>query len=75
MFGAEQLEWLKNALLFSRAPIKLVVNGSQMWNRVNRFEGWNQFATEQKAFAEWLQREQDRWPRVSVRRSPLHRSC
>ena len=54
MFGAQQMTWLKNALLFSRAPIKLVVNGSQMWNRVSRFEGWHQFATEQKAFAEWL---------------------
>ena len=25
-----------------------------MWNRANRFEGWNHFATEQRAFAEWL---------------------
>ena len=54
MFGAQQLAWLKNALIYSQAPIKLVVNGNQMWNRVNRFEGWNHFASEQTAFAEWL---------------------
>ena len=55
MFGAQQMAWLRNALIYSRAPIKLVVNGSQMWNRANRFEGWNHFATEQRAFADWLQ--------------------
>src|SRR5205823_13158577 len=51
MFGAKQLEWLKNALVYSSAPIKLVVNGSQMWNRVNRFEGWNNYSAEQSVFA------------------------
>ena len=54
MFGAQQMAWLRNALIYSRAPIKLVVNGSQMWNHANRFEGWNHFATEQRAFADWL---------------------
>lgn len=54
MFGERQLEWLRNALVHSRAAIKLVVNGSQMWNRVDRFEGWNHYAHEQGAFAEWL---------------------
>src|SRR5438105_8105339 len=54
MFGAKQLEWLKNALVYSSAPIKLVVNGSQMWNRVNRFEGWNNYSAEQRAVADWL---------------------
>ena len=54
MFGAQQLAWLRNALLHSTARIKLVVNGSQLWNRANRFEGWNHFATEQRAFADWL---------------------
>jgi alkaline phosphatase D len=54
MFGTQQLAWLRNALIHSQAPFKLVVNGSQMWNRVNRFEGWNHYATEQRAFADWL---------------------
>ena len=54
MFGGKQLEWLRSALVYSSAPIKLVVNGSQMWNRVNKFEGWNHFTAEQRAFADWL---------------------
>ena len=54
MFGARQLEWLENALVYSHAPVKLVVNGSQMWNRVNRFEGLNHYSYEQKAFGDWL---------------------
>ena len=54
MFGAAQMAWLKNALTYSRAAVKIVVNGTQLWNRANRFEGWNHYATEQKAFAEWL---------------------
>ncbi len=54
MFGAAQLAWLRNALVYSHAPVKLVVNGSQLWNRANRFEGWNRFATEQQAFRRWL---------------------
>jgi alkaline phosphatase D len=54
MFGAMQLTWLRNALIHSDAALKLVVNGSQMWNRANRFEGWNHFAIEQRAFADWL---------------------
>jgi alkaline phosphatase D len=58
MFGAQQLAWLRNALIRSQAPFKFVVNGSQMWNRVNRFEGWNHYATEQRAFADWLLAQQ-----------------
>jgi len=54
MFGAAQLEWLKNALVYSHARIKLVVSGSQLWNGVNRFEGWNHYAIEQRAFGDWL---------------------
>jgi len=54
MFGAKQLEWLRSALVYSSAPIKLVVNGSQLWNRINKFEGWNHFSAEQRAFADWL---------------------
>jgi alkaline phosphatase D len=54
MFGAQQLAWLRNALAYSRASLKLVVSGSQLWNRANRFEGFNHYAYEQKAFADWL---------------------
>jgi alkaline phosphatase D len=54
MFGPAQLEWLKQALLGSRAPFKLVVSGNQFWNRANRFEGLNSYPREQKALADWL---------------------
>jgi alkaline phosphatase D len=54
MFGAGQLAWLKNALVYSHAALKLVVNGTQMWDRANRFEGFNHFSYEQKALADWL---------------------
>ena len=54
MFGAAQLEWLRSALVYSEAPIKLVVNGSQLFNRANRFEGWPRYATEQQEFLRWL---------------------
>ena len=54
MFGEQQLAWLRNALVYSRAPLKLVVNGSQLFNRANRFEGFNHFSYEQKAFTDWM---------------------
>jgi alkaline phosphatase D len=54
MFGRAQLEWLKQALVFSRAPFKVVVAGGQFWNRANRFEAFHNFPVEQKALADWL---------------------
>ena len=54
MFGPQQLAWLRNALVYSHAALKLVMNGSQLWNRANRFEGLNHFSYEQKALADWL---------------------
>jgi alkaline phosphatase D len=58
MFGARQLEWLKQALVAApRSAIKIVAGGGQFWHRASRFEGWHQFAGERTAFAEWLARE------------------
>ena len=55
MFGAQQLQWLKQALVSApRSSIKIVAGGSQFWKRAGRFEGWHQFATERLAFADWL---------------------
>lgn len=55
MFGARQLQWLKQALLGApRGSLKIVAGGSQFWNREHRFEGWHHFATERQAFADWL---------------------
>ncbi len=38
MWGKEQMEWLKNALLYSRAPFKIIANGSQILNPVSPFD-------------------------------------
>jgi alkaline phosphatase D len=54
MWGTAQFQWLKEALVTSRARIKLVANGSQLWNRASRFEGLHQFPAEQKQLADWL---------------------
>jgi alkaline phosphatase D len=54
MLGAAQLAWLKSALASSTAPVKLIAVGSQVLNRANRFEGWHDFATEQRAFLDFL---------------------
>ena len=54
MFGAAQFEWLKQALVSSRARIKIVAGGSQFWNRASRFEGLHEFPQEQQRLADWL---------------------
>jgi alkaline phosphatase D len=54
MFGRAQLGWLKQALVASRAPFKVVVAGGQFWNRANRYEAFHGFPAEQKALADWL---------------------
>ncbi|MDE2128599.1 MAG: alkaline phosphatase family protein [Betaproteobacteria bacterium] len=55
MFGAEQLRWLKNALLFSRARFKIIAAGGQMLNDDDAYEGWNQYPVERAEFLGWLQ--------------------
>ncbi|HSD41940.1 MAG TPA: alkaline phosphatase D family protein [Burkholderiales bacterium] len=54
MFGRAQLEWLKQALVYSRAQFRIVVAGGQFWNRANRFEAFHSYPVEQKALGDWL---------------------
>jgi len=57
MFGARQLEWLKQALVSApRSALKIVAAGGQLWHRGSRFEGWHRYQTERDAFAAWLVR-------------------
>jgi len=57
MFGARQLEWLKQALVSApRSALKVVAAGGQFWPRASRFEGWHRYGDERAAFAEWLLR-------------------
>ncbi len=46
MFGRPQLQWLKDALINSRAPFKIVANGNQVLNPLSEFEALVQFRTE-----------------------------
>lgn len=54
MFGRDQLEWLKQALVSSRATFKVVAAGGQFWNRANRYEAFHNYPAEQKVLADWL---------------------
>lgn len=46
MLGRQQMEWLKNALLYSGATFKIVVTGSQVLNPVSPFDKWREFPAE-----------------------------
>ncbi len=52
--GAAQLRWLKNALLASVAPIKIIAAGSQITNEVNRWESWERFPKERADILKFL---------------------
>jgi alkaline phosphatase D len=42
-FGAMQMDWLKNSLLYSNAPFKIIVVGSQVLNPLNPYEGMDHY--------------------------------
>lgn len=54
MLGAAQLRWLKNALLSSVSPVKIIVVGNQVTNAVNPWEGWDKFPKERADFLKFL---------------------
>jgi alkaline phosphatase D len=55
MLGEAQLKWLKNALMQSTAPLKVIAGGSQFLATVSpRSEGWSQFPQERQDFLDWL---------------------
>ena len=45
-FGAKQMEWLKNQLLYSKATFKFIVVGSQVLNPLNKYECMVQYPAE-----------------------------
>ena len=45
-FGRTQMEWIKNALLFSSASFKIIVVGSQVMNPLNKYEVMNSYSYE-----------------------------
>lgn len=52
--GQQQMEWLKNALLFSKAPFKIVVIGSQVLNPLNEYECMQNYSKEYNELMQFL---------------------
>jgi alkaline phosphatase D len=46
MLGQQQMEWLKNSLLYSSAVFKIIVVGSQVLNPASPFDKWRDFPYE-----------------------------
>ncbi len=46
MIGPQQMEWLKNSLLYSSATFKIIAVGSQVLNPVSPFDKWRDFPAE-----------------------------
>jgi len=46
MWGPEQFGWLKDVLLNSRAPFKVIINGNQVLNPIGQFEVLAEFTHE-----------------------------
>ena len=56
MYGAAQMHWLKAALVYSKAPFKLVAGGSQFFNDVSapHVESWSRYPAEQRDLLDFL---------------------
>jgi alkaline phosphatase D len=59
MFGDEQMEWLKNALLFSRSnsftKFRVIVTGSQILNKYSKFDALRAFPAEYNSLLSFLE--------------------
>lgn len=56
MFGDAQFKWLKESLVNSSAPFKVVANGNQVLNSNQRFERLADFA-EYQLLLDWIKKE------------------
>ncbi|MBK9271448.1 MAG: alkaline phosphatase family protein [Saprospiraceae bacterium] len=54
MLGKQQMEWLKNGLLNSYQPFKLIVNGSQSLNQNSNNDCWMHFPAEINELLEFI---------------------
>jgi alkaline phosphatase D len=54
MWGHEQLEWLKQSLLISRATFKIIANGSQILNPVSPYDKLADFPYEYNELMDFL---------------------
>lgn len=53
--GQQQMEWLKNSLLYSSATFKIIAVGSQVLNPVSPYDKWRDFPAEYTELMEFLQ--------------------
>lgn len=53
--GQQQMEWLKNSLLYSSATFKIIAVGSQVLNPVSPFDKWRDFPAEYTELMDFLQ--------------------
>lgn len=54
MFGMEQMDWLKNALLNSKASFKVIATGSQVLNPMSPFDCFRHFPAEYNELMSFL---------------------
>ena len=54
MLGAQQMEWLKNSLLYSTATFKIIAVGSQVLNPVSPYDTWWNFPAEYEELMSFL---------------------
>lgn len=54
--GEQQMEWLKNALLTSKATFKFIVSGNQILNELNPFESMQHYSFEYNNLLQFLKR-------------------
>lgn len=55
MLGAQQMEWLKNSLLNSYQPFKIIVNGSQNLNQHTPNDSWMNYPAEIQELLDFIQ--------------------
>lgn len=54
MLGKQQMEWLKNSLLYSTATFKIIAVGSQVLNPVSPYDTWWNFPAEYDEVMDFL---------------------
>lgn len=54
MLGHQQLQWLEQSLLYSKATFKIIAVGNQVLNPVSRDERWADYPAEYNAFMDFL---------------------
>lgn len=54
MFGKLQMRWLKDALLSSNAPFRVIVAGNQMLNPLTFYEAFGNYKHEQTELLQWI---------------------